>query len=513
MSEQDILINLRNLRIEDYEDIRQGMSEAYSGIGGAPWKKEQLQILLDKFPEGQLVVEVNHRVVGCALAIVVDYDKFGDTHTYQQITGQFRFNTHDPAGDVLYGIEVFIHPEFRGMRLARRLYAARKELCEHLNLKAIIAGGRIPGYSTHAEELTSRQYIEKVCSKELYDPILTFQLSNGFHVKKVLRDYLLTDSESMGFATLLEWNNIYYQPKETLLHTPRSQVRIGMVQWQMRRVESLEALMAHAEFFVDAVSDYQSDFLLFPEYFNAPLMAEFNSLPESEAIRRQAEYTEPLRKRFQEMAVSYNINIITGSMPYLENGRLLNVGFLCRRDGSFEEYRKIHVTPSEAAAWGMVGGDSIRVFDTDAGKIGVLICYDVEFPELSRFLADEGMQMLFVPFNTDTQNGYNRVRYCSQARAIENECYVAITGSVGNLPGVQHMDIQYAHAAVFSPCDFSFPTNGIVGQTTPNTEMTLIVDVNLDHLKQLHFSGSVHNLVDRRTDLYDLKWLGKQTHL
>jgi predicted amidohydrolase/GNAT superfamily N-acetyltransferase len=506
LSEQNTLINLRNLCIEDYEDIRKGMNEAYSAIGGMPWTKEQLQILIDKFPEGQLCVEVNERVVGCALAIIVDYDKYGDSHSYKQITDQFRFGSHNPKGDILYGIEVFIHPEFRGMRLARRLYDARKELCESLNLRAIIAGGRIPGYATYAGELTPRQYIDKVRLKEIYDPILTFQNSNGFFVKKILKNYLTMDSESMGHATLLEWPNIYHQTEEELLNTTPSEVRIGLVQWQMRRVANLEALMEHVEFFVDAISDYQSDFIVFPEYFNAPLMAPFNALPESEAIRKQAEYTEPLRNRLLEMAVSYNINIITGSMPYVEDGHLLNVGYLCRRDGTWEEYRKIHITPSEANSWGMVGGNQVKVFDSDAGKIGVLICYDVEFPELSRILATQDMQILFVPFHTDTQNGYNRVRYCAQARAVENECYVAITGSVGNLPGVHHMDIQYAQSAVFSPCDFSFPTNGVVGQTTPNTEMTLIVDVNLDHLKQLHFSGSVHNLLDRRTDLYTLNW-------
>jgi predicted amidohydrolase len=152
----------------------------------------------------------------------------------------------------------------------------------------------------------------------------------------------------------------------------------------------------------------------------------------------------------------------------------------------------------------MVGGDKIRVMDTDCGKIGILICYDVEFPELSRIYADQGMHILFVPFLTDTQTGYNRVRLCAQARAVENECYVAIAGCVGNLPKVYNMDIQYAQSAVFSPSDFAFPTNGVVAEAAPNTEMTLIADVNLDLLKELHQDGSVHTLKDRRSDLYEV---------
>ena len=144
------------------------------------------------------------------------------------------------------------------------------------------------------------------------------------------------------------------------------------------------------------------------------------------------------------------------------------------------------------------------MFDTDAGRVGVLICYDVEFPELSRLLSEEEMDILFVPFMTDTQNGYSRVRNCAMARAIENECYVAVAGSVGNLPKVHNMDMQYGQSVVFTPCDFSFPTNGIKAEATPNTEMMLLVDVDLDLLKELHQNGSVRTLKDRRKDLYDV---------
>ena len=115
------------------------------------------------------------------------------------------------------------------------------------------------------------------------------------------------------------------------------------------------------------------------------------------------------------------------------------------------------------------------------------------------------MEILFVPFLTDTQNGYSRVRICSQARAIENECYVAIAGCVGNLPKVSNMDIQYAQSAVFTPCDFAFPSNGIKAESTPNTEMILVADVDLDLLKELHTFGGVTNLKDRREDLYEVK--------
>jgi predicted amidohydrolase len=209
------------------------------------------------------------------------------------------------------------------------------------------------------------------------------------------------------------------------------------------------------------------------------------------------------------LAMSYNVNIISGSMPMIEDGSLNNIGFVCHRSGKVEQYKKIHVTPDEFKYWGLTGGNTVQSYDTDAGRIGVLICYDVEFPELGRLLAESRIQILFVPFMTDTQNSYFRVRCCSQARAIENECYVAITGSVGNLPKVENMDIHYSQAAVFTPSDFSFPSNAIKSEASPNTEMLLIADIDLSLLDQLHSYGSVRNLKDRRKDLYHLGFAKK----
>ncbi len=500
-------VELRNLQIEDYKQLKTSMLHAYGEFDEPYWEEKEIEKLLSLFPEGQLVILVDDKVVGSALSILVNYKKASSNHTYQKITGNSSFSTHDPEGEVLYGIDVFIDPEYRGLRLGRRLYDARKELCETLNLKSIIFAGRIPKYSQYAEEMTPKEYIDKVRLKEFYDPVLSFQLSNDFHVMKIMKNYLEGDVSSQEYAVLLEWNNIYYEKSPKLINTRKSVIRLGLVQWQMRPLANLEALFEQSEFFIDVVSGYNSDFVLFPELFIAPLMADYNHLTEADAIREISHFCEPIRKKFQEFAIAYNINIITGSMPYTEDGNLYNVGFLCKRDGTSEMYTKIHITPNEVQYWGMKGGSEIKTFDTDCGKIGIMICYDVEFPELSRLMADEGMEILFVPFLTDTQNAYTRVKLCAQARAIENECYVAIAGCVGNLPKVNNMDIQYAQAAVFTPSDFAFPSNGIKAEATPNTEMTLIADVDLDMLKKLHEQGSVRILKDRRDDLYKIKKL------
>lgn len=502
----EAIIEVRNLTMEDYKTLKSSMIQAYASLGGQYWKEEALQKLINKFPQGQIVITYNGKVVGCALTLIVNYDKFGDNHTYRDITGNFSFETHNPKGDTLYGIEIFVHPDFRGMRLARRLYETRKQLCESLNLKMIIAGGRIPKYSMYADTMKPKEYITKVKSREIFDPTLTFQLANDFQIMKILRNYLPEDNESLGFATLLVWHNVYHDSEKSIILRKKDIVRIGLVQWQMRPYHAIEDFLKHVDYFVDAVSDYQSDFILFPELFNAPLMGKFNDMDTRHAIMELAKFTKPIIEAMSKMAMSYNVNIIAGSMPEVRDGKVYNESYVLQRNGKIDSISKIHITPSEEDDWNIQGGNKIKVIDTDAGRIGVQICYDVEFPEMTRKLAEEGMQILFVPFLTDTQNAYNRVRFCSQARAIENECFVAIAGNVGNLPKVTNMDLQFAQSAVLTPNDFAFPVTGIKAEATPNTEMIVVSDVDLSLLTELHNYGSVQTLKDRRLDLYQINF-------
>ncbi|MGR9086296.1 MAG: GNAT family N-acetyltransferase [Gammaproteobacteria bacterium] len=496
---------LRHLTLDDYGQIGALMDQVYGNLGGA-WKKDQYEAQITRFPEGQIGIEDNGQLVAASFSMVVDYARFGDTHTYAQITGDGYLTHHTVTGDTLYGVDIFVHPGYRGLRLGRRLYDARKELCRNLNIRRFIAGGRIPGYAKHADTLTPVQYIERVKSRELFDPVLSFQLANGFHVRRLLTGYLPVDTDSHGYATLLEWLNLDYVDKAPAIGDSKNIIRLGVVQWQMRTLGSVGELLKHAEFFIDAVAGYNADFVLFPEYMSAPLMGLFNDKSPADAIRALSGFSRDIRNGLLDMAMSYNINIIAGSMPEYSNRELYNVAWLLRRNGTFEAQYKIHSTNDEVGFWGVKGGDALKVFETDCGRIAVLISYDSEFPELARLAALQGAQILFVPFWTDTKNAYQRVRYCSQARAIENECYVAIGGSVGNLPHAENMDIQYAQAAIFSPSDFSFAHDAILAEATPNTEMTLIADVNLELLKQARSRGASRNLANRRQDLYRLDW-------
>ncbi len=505
MAEETTRLRLRTLTEEDYPALALLMDQVYHDIGGA-WPEETIKTLIRIFPEGQLVIEDNGELVATALTIKVKYDRFSNPHRYEDLITDDKVQSHDKKGDALYGLDVFVDKEYRGYRLGRRLYEARKELCREENLRAILAGGRLPGYTNYADQMPVTEYIEQVEARAIYDPILSFQLSNGFDVKRLMKAYLPEDEDSHGYATLLEWDNILYEPEDDDAEWPRrTVVRVGVVQRRMRAARDVQDLLNQVEFFIDALSDYRADFAVLPEFFSAPLMGLRPELNSVEAVRFLASFTDEVRDALADMAVSYNINVVAGSMPVMEDGALYNVAYLCRRDGTVEAQYKIHPTPHEKREWMMEGGSKLSVFDTDFGKIGILICYDSEFPELSRVLADKDMQILLVPFWTDTKNGYLRVRQCAQARAIENECYVVVTGSVGNLPKVENLDVQYAQSAVFSPSDFAFPHDAVMAETTPNTEMIMFSDMDLEKLKLVRNEGSVTNLKDRRVDMYELK--------
>ncbi|GHA64646.1 hydrolase [Photobacterium aphoticum] len=502
MDDNSPKLSLRTIEPTDYPELAELMNLVFHDVGGA-WPRMTIMDLIHQFPDGQICIEYNGKIVGAALTIKVNYNRFSLPHLYTDIINENNVIQNEVTGDAMYGLDVFVHPDYRGLRLGRRLYDARKELCRTHNFKAILAGGRIPNYHLHADTLSVPDYIDKIKRRELHDPILSFQLANDFDVKRIMRGYLPEDDASNGYATLLEWDNFFYEEDVESIHDiEKTLVRIGVVQWQMRAMNDLEDFLDQAEFFISSLSNYKADFALFPEFFNAPLMGLEKDHNSVEAIRFLASFSEDIKQRFSQMAVTYNINIIAGSMPVIEDGKLYNVSYLLQRDGEINAQYKIHITPHEVKDWVIDGGNEVRVFETDAGRVGILICYDSEFPELGRMMAEQGVQILFVPFWTDTKNGYLRVRLCSQARAIENECYVAIGGSVGNLPRVDNVDIQYAQSAVFSPSDIYFPHDATLTEASPNTEMIIFADVDLSKLKQLNTEGSVTNLRHRRMDLY-----------
>lgn len=495
---------VRPLRIEDYESLVEMHLRCFPGL--KPWSREQIESQLKIFPEGQICIEIDGVLAASSSCLLIKYDPHLAWHNWREVSDNGFIRNHDPHGDIVYGIEIMVNPEFRGMKLSRRIYDERKRICRERNLERMIIGGRIPGYGHYADKLTASEYAEKVISKGIVDPVLTAQLANGFALKGLIPNYVPEDAESRGYATHLEWLNFDYQAgAKRRFQLAVEPVRLAVVQYQVRTLSDFNGFAKQCEFFIDAAStDYRADFILFPELFTTELLSFVEATRPGQAARRLAEFTPQYLDLFTNLALRYNINIIGGSQFVVEDDLLYNISYLFRRDGTLGKQYKMHITPSERQWWGVNPGHRVEVFDTDCGPISILICYDIEFPELVRIAAHKGALIVFCPFNTDTRHGYLRIRNCAMARCVENHIYVAVSGCVGNLPFVENADLHYAQSAVFTPADAEFARDAIGAECQPNSETMIIHDVDVELLRRHKFHGDTQNWNDRRTDLYSV---------
>lgn len=503
MAESRPRLVVRLLRKSDLKAVQDIQRKSFPMIDA--WTKEQFESQLATFPEGQIGIDFDGQLVATSSSLIVDEEDFGAYHTFDQVSDNGFIRNHDPEGDTLYGIDIAVEPKHRGAHLTRRIYEARKELARQRNLRAILIAGRIPGYAKQADKMTAEEYVQRVIRKDFKDrdPVLTAQLAQNFSVRAVLRDYLPQDSESRGHAVYMEWLNPEHHPKGS---APVRSVRVAAVQYQMRPITSFEQFAQQCEFFIDTAAEYRADFLLFPEMLTNQLQVLVQAPDSSATARRLDDFTPRYVDLFTKMAMKYNVNIIGGSHLTVENDKLYNVASLFRRDGTIERQYKLHISPSELRWWGVTAGDDIRVFDTDRGKISIVIGDDIAFPEVARVAAGKGALLVFIPFNTDIRSGYMRIRSCAQARCIENGMYAVLAGPVGNLPFVQGADIHYGEACILTPCDLPFARDGIAGEATPNVETMVLNELDIEVLRRSRITGSVRTWLDRRTDLYGVRF-------
>ncbi len=340
--EFETLVEIRALEKADYEAVVILQKKCFPNM--QPWSREQFDSQMDHFPEGQLCVEYEGEIVASSSSLIVDFDLYSEWHDWKYISDGGTIRNHDPEGDTLYGIEIMVDPEYRGMKLARRLYEARKQICRDRNLKGIVIGGRLPGYLKYQDRMTAHEYVAAVEEKQLIDPVLTTQLANEFEVRQVIPDYMPSDEDSAGWATHMEWTNRDYRPFKKRAIRPVQMVRLGVLQYQMRSVAAFEAFEQQCEFFVDTASDYKSDFLVFPELISTQLLSLIDAKRPAEAARKLADYTPRYLELFTDLAVRYHVNIIGGSTFVVESGSLHNCSYLFRRDGTIGRQYKIHVT-------------------------------------------------------------------------------------------------------------------------------------------------------------------------
>ncbi len=505
-------VRVRRARPDDVPAIWACQRAAYPQFAESGLCDERLLAMqVEAFPEGQLVAFLGDDVVGYATSLIVQLDDESPWYSYNEITGSGTFSTHDPTGDTLYGTDIAVHPDHRGQGVAGALYERRRRLLKQLNLRRMVAGGRIPGYATHAGRLTAEAYVEKVVAGEMSDPALNAHLKAGYRVRGIHMGYL-RDDQSLDYATFLELENPSHRPARrkisaTPMKRPVRKIRVCAAQYGMRRLRDWDDFEQQVDFFVKTAEEYHCHFLLFPELFTVQLFSTMpTGLTAVEAIEALADLTPRYRELFVDRARRSGLFIVAGSHPVRrDDGRIYNVAHLITPTGEIFEQDKLHVTPSERTEYGIQPGAGLRVFDTSHARVAILVCYDVEFPELPRLLTQAGAEVLFIPFSTDERRAYQRVRFTSHARAVENVIYCVLAGNVGNLPQVENFLINYGQAAIFTPSDFAFPVNAVAGEADFNTETVVIGDLDLAALELVREVGSVRPWRDRRTDLFDLK--------
>lgn len=278
--------------------------------------------------------------------------------------------------------------------------------------------------------------------------------------------------------------------------------RVSAVQYQLRNIRHFDEFAGQVEHYVMTAAEFASDFVLFPEFFTTQLLSIGDGLGRPLTIMELPDFTEQYRALFTNLARKTGMHIIAGTHVVRQGDRLYNVAHLFFPDGRVAQQPKLHMTPTEVKEWRLSPGQELEVFKTEKGTIAILTCYDIEFPEIVRMARAKGADVIFCPSCTDDRHGYDRVRYTSHARAVENQVYVVMTGTVGTLPAVDFMRANYGQAAIITPNDIPFPPRGVLAEGEMNHEMVVTADLDLSLLYYVREKGSVTPWRDRRIDLY-----------
>lgn len=279
-------------------------------------------------------------------------------------------------------------------------------------------------------------------------------------------------------------------------------LRVSAVQYHLHTIQSFEDFAMQCEHYIKTALEFDSDFIVFPEFLTTQLLSFKKQNGSNQTIHDLPSYTEQYEDLFLKLAKKYNIHIIGGTHVVEVNNQLRNTAFFFDPEGRIMRQEKPHITPVEISAWNMAKGEELKIFDTKYGKIAILTCYDIEFPEIVRIAKARGADIIFCPSCTDNQHGYYRVRYTSHARAIENQVYVVLSGTVGSLPTVDFMRSNFSQATIITPNDIPFPPKGVLAEGEVNQDMIITADLDLNLLYEVRNHGSVTTWKDRRTDLY-----------
>ena len=276
-------------------------------------------------------------------------------------------------------------------------------------------------------------------------------------------------------------------------------IRVAALQYFIRPVQAFNQFRDQVEALVETARDYNCHLLVFPEYFTVQLLTLGNVKRHiREQIEDLAKQVPAYKELMQDLARRHQMYIVGGSIPVKEDSgdEIYNESFFFSPNGGIGVQGKLHMTRFEKEEWKISPRSRLRVFETSFGRLAIAICYDVEFPNIARAAARHGISILVVPSCTDERQGFLRVRYCSHARAIENQIYVVLAHTVGSLPMVPAVSLNYGQAAILTPSDFAFSRDGILAEGNPNQEMMVIGELNLKTISESRNNGTVLPLLD-----------------
>jgi predicted amidohydrolase len=279
---------------------------------------------------------------------------------------------------------------------------------------------------------------------------------------------------------------------------------IATTQYGLSSLQSEDHFWTRITSKIREAAEAGAELILFPEYMTTHLLSLQEIMTHDEACLFLDSFTEEYLHFFQQQSKDWNIVILGGTHICREDQGYVNRAHLFFPDGRMETQDKLQLTPEEQKIWPLLPGEDLHVFDTKWGLVSILTCYDIEFPELARAAADRGVKLILCPSYTDSSFGYHRVRYCVQARAIENQLFVALSGIVGELAeGRPQVDRGYSQAGVFTPCDRPFTVDGILQVGESNQDMTVLAYVDFAELHENREHGAVAPFYDRRPALYE----------
>jgi len=273
-----------------------------------------------------------------------------------------------------------------------------------------------------------------------------------------------------------------------------SSFTLALAQYPIERLASFTAWEAKLARWVTEAADRDARLLVFPEYGAMELAAlDPTSMGDLHgSLRFVAGLMARIDAHHQALAQAHGVHILAATLPCpLADGRVVNRARLFTPDGHVGHQDKIVMTRFERERWGIAGGDMVRVFATGLGLIGVSICYDVEFPLIARAQAEVGATLILAPSCTDTMQGYWRVRIGAQARALENQCFVAQTPTVGMAPWSPVLDENYGAAGLFAPPDGDAPDEGVLELGTMGAGQWLYAQVDPARVPRWRADGAV----------------------